>query len=78
MVTVEKAIMGYLSIQQKYFCHLLILIVVAVDGYEWGHLRASGVNLAEVHAMLVGIQRPQQTQQAQRLLPDNSSSVDPE
>ncbi len=70
--------MGYLSIQQKYFCHLLILIVVAVDGYEWGHLRASGVNLAEVHAMLVGIQRPQQTQQAQRLLPDNSSSVDPE
>jgi hypothetical protein len=28
--------------------------------------------------MLVGIQRPQQTQQAQRLLPDNSGSVDPE
>jgi hypothetical protein len=26
--------------------------------------------------MLVGIQRPQQTQQAQRLLPNTSSSVD--
>jgi hypothetical protein len=49
---------------KKYFSHLLILIVVAVDGYERGHLRASGINLAEVHAMLVGIQRPQQTQQA--------------
>jgi hypothetical protein len=60
----------------KYFSHLLILIVVVVDGYEGGHLCASRINLAEVHAMLVGIQRAQQTQQAQRLLP-NDSSVDP-
>ena len=50
--------------------HLLILVLVAVIGYERGHLCPPGINLSQVHAMLVGVQGAQQPQQAQGLLPD--------
>jgi len=54
----------------KHRAHLLVLVVVAVDGNERGDLCAARINLAQVHAVLVGVQGAKQAQQAQGLLPD--------